>query len=77
MFASEPGQAISYQVGKLHIVRLLSDSRSARGNDFSLRQFHDDLWTNGNVPIALQRWERLGATDEIDVLDRFSENQAP
>jgi hypothetical protein len=23
------------------------------------------------LPIALQRWERSGATDEIDVLDRF------
>jgi uncharacterized protein (DUF885 family) len=73
MFASEPGQAISYQVGKLQILHFLSDARSAQGNAFSLRQFHDELWTNGNVPIALQRWNRLGATDEIDVLDSFVE----
>ncbi len=71
MFASEPGQAISYQVGKLQILHFLSDARAVQGNGFSLRQFHDDLWINGNVPIALQRWERTGATDEIDVLDRF------
>ncbi len=73
MFASEPGQAISYQVGKLQILHFLSDARAAQGNAFSLRQFHDDLCINGNVPIALQRWERLGATDEIVVLDRFVE----
>ncbi len=69
MFASEPGQAISYQVGKLQILRFLADARLALGPRFSLRAFHDALWTNGNVPIALQRWEALGASDEIDLLD--------
>jgi hypothetical protein len=65
-FASNPGQAISYQVGKLQIIRFLADARLARGDDFSLRDFHDYLMRNGNVPIALQRWEYLG--DDGDVL---------
>jgi hypothetical protein len=68
-FASEPGQAITYQVGKLQIVRFLAHARAARGEAFSLREFHDALWTNGNVPIALQRWEALNTSDEIDLLD--------
>jgi uncharacterized protein (DUF885 family) len=66
-FASEPGQAISYQVGKLQVLDFLADSRRAEG--FSLRGFHDRLWRNGNVPIALQRWEALGIADEIAQLD--------
>jgi uncharacterized protein (DUF885 family) len=68
-FASSPGQAITYQVGKLQILRFLSDARAAQGASFSLRVFHDALWQNGNVPIALQRWELLGTRDEIDTLD--------
>jgi hypothetical protein len=65
-FASTPGQAISYQIGKLQIIRFLADAKLARGADFSIRDFHDYLMRNGNVPIALQRWEYLG--DDSDIL---------
>jgi uncharacterized protein (DUF885 family) len=71
-FAAEPGQAITYQVGKLQVLRFLADSRLALGERFSLRDFHDALWTNGNVPIALQRWEALGLSDEVALLDTAS-----
>jgi len=64
-FATGPGQAISYQIGKLQIMRLLADARRARGADFSLQKFHDFVWANGNVPIALQRWELLGDASEL------------
>jgi uncharacterized protein (DUF885 family) len=65
MFATTPGQAISYQIGKLQIYKFLADAHRQKGNSFSLRVFHDFLWQNGNVPIALQRWEFLGLRDEI------------
>lgn len=68
-FAFNPGQAISYQIGKLQILRFLADARLDRGEDFSLREFHDFLMTNGNVPIALQRWEYLGRDDSVLRLD--------
>jgi hypothetical protein len=68
-FASEPAQAITYQVGKLQIVAFLADARRARGDGFDLRAFHDQLWVDGNVPIALQRWQMLGLEDEMAVLD--------
>jgi uncharacterized protein (DUF885 family) len=68
-FAFNPGQAISYQVGKLQILRFLADARLDRGEDFSLRDFHDYLLLNGNVPIALQRWEYLGRDDDVLRLD--------
>ncbi|MEO8191720.1 MAG: DUF885 family protein [Acidobacteriota bacterium] len=69
-FASTPGQAISYEIGKLQILRFLADARRVQGKKFSLRAFHDFLWKNGNVPIALQRWELLGLRDDLDLLDK-------
>jgi len=66
-----PGQKISYQVGKLQIVRMLNDARIKQGTRFSMRSFHDYLWSNGNVPVALQRWEYLGLEDEVNELSRL------
>ena len=68
-FASSPGQAITYQIGKLQIVKFLADARLNQKEQFNLRAFHDYLWKNGNVPIALLRWEYLGLSDEIKTLD--------
>jgi uncharacterized protein (DUF885 family) len=65
MFSSTPGQGISYQIGKLQITQLLSDARRKQGADFSMLQFNNFVWNNGNVPIALQRWELL--QDETEV----------
>lgn len=68
-FASSPGQAITYQIGKLQIIKFLADARLNQPDKFNLRAFHDYLWKNGNAPIALLRWEYLGLSDEIDLLD--------
>jgi uncharacterized protein (DUF885 family) len=65
LFATDPGQAISYQIGKAQILHFLADAKLAQGDKFSLRAFHDFLWTNGNVPLALQRWEYLGNDDDL------------
>lgn len=68
-FASNPGQAISYQVGKLQILSFLADARLDHGEAFSLRDFHDYLMLNGNVPVALQRWEYLDREEDVLRLD--------
>src|SRR5436309_1387227 len=60
-FSTGPGQAITYQIGKLQIVKFLAEARLQQGDKFNLRAFHDFVWKNGNVPIALQRWEYLRA----------------
>jgi len=65
-FAMTPGQAITYQIGKLQILDFLADAIVQNGENFVLKDFHDYLIENGNVPIALLRWELLGLTDEID-----------
>ncbi len=59
-FASAPGQAIAYQIGKLQVLRLLADAKHDQGDAFRLRAFHDFVYANGNVPLSLQRWELLG-----------------
>ncbi len=64
-FSTAPGQAISYQIGKLQIVSFLGEARMRQGDKFNLRAFHDFVWKNGNVPISLQRWEYLGASDGL------------
>ena len=70
-FASSPGQAISYQIGKTQIMRFLADARRQQGDKFDLLAFHDFLWLNGNVPISLQRWEYLGLKDDLETLQRM------
>jgi len=64
-YASVPGVGISYQTGKLQIMKLLAESRLAQGDKFNLREFHDFVWKNGNVPIGLQRWEFLRDASEM------------
>jgi uncharacterized protein (DUF885 family) len=64
-FASAPGQGISYQIGKLQITQLLSDARRVQGKDFSMLEFNNFVWNNGNVPISLQRWELLQDATEV------------
>ena len=69
MFASTPGQAISYQIGKLQITKLLAEVKEKQGDKFTLQAFHDSLWKNGNVPISLQRWEMLGDASDVPVAE--------
>ena len=67
-FAAGPGQAITYQTGKLQVTSLLAEARRAEGARFSLRAFHDYVWKNGNVPLALLRWELLADRRDVDRL---------
>jgi uncharacterized protein (DUF885 family) len=64
-FATGPGQAITYQIGKLQIIKFLADARMREGRKFNLRSLHDFVWKNGNVPIALQEWELLGEASSV------------
>jgi uncharacterized protein (DUF885 family) len=60
MFSTQPGQAISYQTGKLQITKFLADARMKAGDKFDIKAFNDFVWRNGNVPIELQRAEWFG-----------------
>jgi uncharacterized protein (DUF885 family) len=64
-FSTSPSGAITYQIGKLQIMKFLADARMKHGDKFNLRAFHDFVWKNGNAPIALQRWEFLSDASEV------------
>jgi len=72
LFATTPGQAISYQTGKLQILNFLAEAKLVQGDKFNLRAFHDYVWKNGNVPISLQRWEYLGQDEDVRLLDQVT-----
>ena len=57
--------ALVVQVGKTQLIALLADAARVRGAGLDLRELHNAIWLNGNVPIALLRWELLGLTDEL------------
>ena len=64
-FATTPGQAITYQIGKSDILRLLTDTRAKEGPAFRLQTFQDFVWSNGNLPFSLQRWQLLGDSSAV------------
>ena len=69
-FSTGPAQGMTYQIGKLQITKLLAEARLRQGDKFDLRAFHDFVWKNGNVPIALQRWEYLGDPSDVPPVGR-------
>ena len=69
-FSTSPGGAMTYQIGKLQILKFLADARLQQGEKFNLRAFHDFVWKNGNVPIALQQSEYLGQSDNMPRVER-------
>jgi uncharacterized protein (DUF885 family) len=47
-----PGQACSYMVGKVTILRLRDKARKALGAKFDPRTFHDAVLTSGSMPLT-------------------------
>ncbi|MFJ6650537.1 DUF885 family protein [Streptomyces sp. NPDC091290] len=73
-FAANPGQGLSYQIGKLQVLDLLTTA-STDMDGFELRTFHNRLWREGNVPLVLQRLELLGRNDQLDRADQLGETE--
>jgi uncharacterized protein (DUF885 family) len=48
-----PGQAPSYMIGMLEILRLRDEAESSLGTDFDLAEFHTEILRHGSVPIAV------------------------
>lgn len=48
-----PGQATSYKVGQLEIIRLRDKAREALGEEFDPRRFHNRVLLTGTVPLEL------------------------
>lgn len=53
---------VLYSLGKLMVLKLREDYKTAQGDRFTLRAFHDMLLANGTVPLWLHRNLMLGET---------------
>jgi uncharacterized protein (DUF885 family) len=51
---------------------MLAERRLEQGDKFTLREFHDYVWSNGNVPLSLQRWELLDLDDDVKKVDELA-----
>lgn len=52
-YISWPGQALAYKLGELKIWELRRKSESLLGDSFDLRDFHDAILANGELPMAM------------------------
>ncbi|WP_434951099.1 DUF885 domain-containing protein [Shewanella sp. HL-SH4] len=48
-----PGQALSYKVGQLTILKLRADAEKQLGDKFDIKGFHDQILTTGSLPMAV------------------------
>lgn len=60
-YISWPGQADSYELGYLTILRLRAKAEKALGGKFDIRAFHDTVLSTGSVPLPVleQRIDRF------------------
>ncbi|UNK51157.1 DUF885 family protein [Lysobacter sp. S4-A87] len=52
-YISWPGQALSYKLGEITIVRLRAEAEKALGSRFDIKAFHDALLSQGSVPLPV------------------------
>jgi uncharacterized protein (DUF885 family) len=48
-----PAQACAYMVGKLEILKLRDNAKTALGASFAIRQFYDAVLHGGAAPLAI------------------------
>jgi len=52
-YISWPGQALSYKMGQLEIMKLRKEAEQKLGSKFDIREFHDVILRDGALPLEL------------------------
>ena len=68
-YAGNPGVALSYQVGKHQLMKLISEAIQVQGESFEFQKIHDVVWKDGNVPFALLNWIINGNKEDLNTID--------
>ena len=68
-----PGHGLQYTIGAIQMFELLATRMRQLGDDFVLKEFHDEVMSKGRIPVALIRYEMTGNDDVVkDFWDRQS-----
>ncbi|MEX2125532.1 MAG: DUF885 domain-containing protein [Woeseia sp.] len=52
-YIGNPGQALAYKIGQLKILELREEAEQALGDEFDIREFHDELLGGGALPLEM------------------------
>ncbi len=52
-YMATPGQSLSYKIGQLTIRKLRTKAEAVMGDDFDIREFHNQVLNSGSLPMAL------------------------
>ena len=61
-----PGHGLEYTIGNIQMFRLLAERKRQLGEEFVLKEFHDEFMSKGRIPIALIRYEMTGYDKDVD-----------
>jgi uncharacterized protein (DUF885 family) len=50
-YISWPGQALAYKIGELKFKQLRAEAEGLLGDNFNIREFHDELLSKGALPL--------------------------
>jgi hypothetical protein len=65
LYLEQPGYATSYLTGKSLIESLLAERLMQLGEDFVLKDFMEEFFASGVIPVSLIHWEMTGRPDPI------------
>jgi uncharacterized protein (DUF885 family) len=65
-YMANPGQALSYKIGQLKIIELRERAKKELGDEFDIRQYHNQVQETGCVPLELlenkiDSWQKLNS----------------
>ena len=52
-YAVTPGQALSYMIGRLEMLRIRGEAQARQGDRFDIKAFHDAVLDSGAMPLSL------------------------
>ena len=71
-YMANPGQALSYKIGQIKIRELRTKAEEILGDDFDIREFHNEILESGAIPLGLleekiENWIALESGSETEI----------